>query len=413
MDPGFALGVVSLGITICHDLLGYYRKWKEYPKDIEAVAKSIQFLLELLYQIKAALDVKLGEGAQATLITRVNGAAQNCTDSLKDLQEHFQSLKPFDDAEGIRAKLTGVRRKVNYPFQKQSLETLERRVKESRTNLMEILNVLQVRQNIEINHTVGEILRTQANDRVEKWLAAPLPSVNQDINLEQRHSGTGLWFLASTDYEQWKIQDRSFLWLQGSAGSGKSVLCSATIDDLEQNYVSRQGSLVCYYYFTFTDEVKQKVSGFLKSILLQLSKVFVGSPTPLECLYAKRGGATPSDKDLLQAIQQTLFVVPQAFLVIDALDECSETDKLIKTINHIKEWRMMHLHFLITSRDEPNLKRGLSCEQVKTVLIQNVGLDHDIQIYVASVLSQDPSLQRWQTLHEDIRNELLRQADGM
>ena len=35
MDPGTALGIVSLGIQVCEGLLGYYRDYKRYEEDCQ------------------------------------------------------------------------------------------------------------------------------------------------------------------------------------------------------------------------------------------------------------------------------------------------------------------------------------------------------------------------------------------
>ncbi|MCJ1328309.1 hypothetical protein MMC10_004985 [Thelotrema lepadinum] len=407
MDPGTALGVVSLGITVCQGLLDYYKSWQAYRDDIKSTSACVEHLLQLLYQIKELLDSKKEDGLQGKLMRRVDRIAQNCTSNLRALEEQLRKTKPFDNAQTIRDKLHNKLRKLDYPFQKETLEGLNKEVAKSRTNLLEVLNVLQVQQNNEIEGLVERIHRSQVKAEVKSWLAAPDPSVNQNVNLEQRHADTGLWFLSSTDYEEWKTQDDSSIWLQGFAGAGKSVLCSAVVQDLQQLSTADDNISMSYFYLTFTDDVKTKVSGLLKSILLQLSVSCPASPSPLDSLCATYKGATPPDADLLNAIRKTTASFSEVFLVVDALDECSERQKLIKTLNYIRSWRTPNLHLLVTSRVEPDLVEGLSWPEDKVVSIQTAGLDGDIEIYVESLLAEDKSFQRWASLHDDIRSAIL------
>jgi Cdc6-like AAA superfamily ATPase len=80
--------------------------------------------------------------------------------------------------------------------------------------------------------------------------------------------GTGLWFLNYERYHQWLDQPSSFLWLCGSPGSGKSVLMSTVIRDLEKT--RRAGELVVYYYANGYYHGVSTARAILCSILGQL-----------------------------------------------------------------------------------------------------------------------------------------------
>ena len=52
MDPGTAVGVISLGIQVCEGILKYYRDWKGYEDDIQGTYTEIDHLAKtfaLLY----------------------------------------------------------------------------------------------------------------------------------------------------------------------------------------------------------------------------------------------------------------------------------------------------------------------------------------------------------------------------
>jgi hypothetical protein len=44
MDPGTALGAISLGIEVCKGLLDYYRTWNEHEVDIKQTSNKIAVL---------------------------------------------------------------------------------------------------------------------------------------------------------------------------------------------------------------------------------------------------------------------------------------------------------------------------------------------------------------------------------
>ena len=60
-------------------------------------------------------------------------------------------------------------------------------------------------------------------EKVHQWLAAPDPSINQNEACRRRQEGTGLWFIRSKEFENWKIKPGSMLWLHGIPGCGKSL----------------------------------------------------------------------------------------------------------------------------------------------------------------------------------------------
>jgi hypothetical protein len=76
---------------------------------------------------------------------------------------------------------------------------------------------------------------------IDKWLAAPDPSLNHRKACDLQQSGTGQWFLQGEQFKQWEKKPKSFLWLHGIrmfalssvivmflisdiAGCGKSIL---------------------------------------------------------------------------------------------------------------------------------------------------------------------------------------------
>ncbi|KAL4972292.1 hypothetical protein BDW66DRAFT_144549 [Aspergillus desertorum] len=58
----------------------------------------------------------------------------------------------------------------------------------------------------------------------------------------------------------WTSQNNSFLWLNGFAGCGKPVLCSAVIQHTFGQHRNRADVGIAFFYFEFSDESKQDES---------------------------------------------------------------------------------------------------------------------------------------------------------
>ncbi|KIK54072.1 hypothetical protein GYMLUDRAFT_919638 [Collybiopsis luxurians FD-317 M1] len=59
--------------------------------------------------------------------------------------------------------------------------------------------------------------------KIREWLKAPDCSANRVTAANKKTVGTGIWMLNHEEYKTWKYRP-SILWIQGQAGSGKTVL---------------------------------------------------------------------------------------------------------------------------------------------------------------------------------------------
>lgn len=60
-------------------------------------------------------------------------------------------------------------------------------------------------------------------EKINRWLAAPLPSSNHNAAVKNRQPSTGEWFTQSKEFADWKIGKSSLIWLHGIRKSYKSV----------------------------------------------------------------------------------------------------------------------------------------------------------------------------------------------
>jgi hypothetical protein len=58
------------------------------------------------------------------------------------------------------------------------------------------------------------ILVDQLQERIQRWLSPPDPSINHNTACEAHHNGTAAWFLEGVIYNEWKMTG-TLLWTHG------------------------------------------------------------------------------------------------------------------------------------------------------------------------------------------------------
>jgi len=177
---------------------------------------------------------------------------------------------------------------------------------------------------------------------------------------------------------------------------------------------------VLYFYFDFNDIEKQGQEKMIRSLILQLSSQCGSTPQDLEALYSScmNGGRQPTHDMLLAALHQMIESFEETFVILDALDECSERQELLEDIEEINRWTDVNLHILSTSRREKDIEERmepLAYDRGK-MSIDSVRVNDDIRAYVHERLRADPGLKRWRKepkVQLEIENTLMDKADGM
>jgi hypothetical protein len=92
-------------------------------------------------------------------------------------------------------------------------------------------------------------------------------------------------------------------------------------------------SVVVYFYFVFGEPGSHTLSGFLASLLVQIADQSRAclSLLKLFCVESRKVPVTPSDAQLFGCLESMLRALRRTYIVIDALDECSETIRLAPT----------------------------------------------------------------------------------
>lgn len=256
--------------------------------------------------------------------------------------------------------------------------------------------------------------------KICSWLSAPDPSMNYHKAHEQRQAKTGLWMLESAKFAEWKESAASRLWLYGIPGCGKTILSSTIIEHLRQHCHDDTRMVTAYFYFDFNDIQKQDAELMLRSLLCQLLQRSFVIPEGIHALFlsCENGQRKPSLHALLDVTRQVAQEFAHVYVVLDALDECTQRSELLGMLKTVARWRLDNLHLLMTSRKERDIERSLE-EYIKdkdAVCLQRDVVDQDIQRYVQQRLHDDKALAKWNkdaAIRQEIEAALMHGARGM
>ena len=181
-----------------------------------------------------------------------------------------------------------------------------------------------------------------------------------------------------------------------------------------------------YFYFDFRDTNKQHCRDLVHSLLIQLSACSDPYCDILSRLYEahKRGVKQPSEDALKQCLKEMLTLPGQhpVYIVIDALDECSNTsgmpsprEQVLVFLKGLVELSLPNLHLCATSRPEIDIRHVLELLTSRRVsLHEQSEQKKDIIDYVTSVVQSDPKMRRWRDEDKNLVIETLSErADGM
>ena len=190
---------------------------------------------------------------------------------------------------------------------------------------------------------------------------------------------------------------------------------SAIIHDLLQRF----NSATAYFFFDGRDSQKdfQLHDKLIRSLIWQFSLKCGGAvPKVLVNLYARCGNGhqEPTLDDLQNALQRILDGFSSTFIILDALDECADREKIL---NWVQTFTLqldinLGLHLIVTSRPEQQIVDKFKSYYYLDLVEQSE--NHDLVAYLDYQLQNDSDLQKWNSeTQEQIKLKLMEQADGM
>lgn len=174
--------------------------------------------------------------------------------------------------------------------------------------------------------------------------------------VDDRLEGTCEWFLEQPHFNQWLDDDRGLLIVSADPGCGKSVLAKHLIDNVLPQ--CNPSATICYFFFKDGDQNTQK-----QAICALLHQIFTNKPDLIKLamnVINDNGKETVNVVTKLWDLFHQVIKDPamgQTIFVLDALDECNESE-LVDLTDNIKSFQNdgeTRARFFLTSRPYENI----------------------------------------------------------
>lgn len=191
------------------------------------------------------------------------------------------------------------------------------------------------------------------------------------------------------------------------------MIAAIAIDHL-LNSVQNSSVGVAYVYCSYNAQKEQDASSMLAAILKQLVQARPSIVAPVERLHHKHAGAgtRPSLDEISSALRDVLAHYPTVYIVIDALDECRDSDgarsQFLAKLQDLQAGRDLRL--MATSRPMPKI-----VDWYKEALRLEVQASReDVKRFVAGqTYRMCQRIQRDSALLELVQDKIVEAVDGM
>lgn len=357
----------------------------------------------------------------------------------------FEELKKTVD--DTKEKRNSLQRTADVAFKTAAIEILEENSKVL-DDFGETINAVMIP---ELKNIRAELIKSQEHKKKEDrerayqeqkaWLLAGSselqgPQRQYVANLKDRHPGTCRWVLETLQYKNWRDQEKpSLLYLFGEGGYGKSYLISTIIADLK-NYIQQRidpKPELVYFFCKTGDNATQYGVRILLHLIMQLftasadqarerfdrtSDENVQYQSIIDILRKARDKIksldATNDSSLLQIdsmlkpmlIDLADVINTRLFVIVDALDECSDLDDgLLDTLKILPD-SGIDIRVLVSSRPEEEIRSSLKKVPHSEIEVSRETNRVDLFAYIVESLKKMPRFR-------ELGRRIAKRSDGM
>jgi hypothetical protein len=147
---------------------------------------------------------------------------------------------------------------------------------------------------------------------------------------------------------------------------------------------------------------------------VQLSCQCPNVPRAVQKLQEQQIYSAISDEALVAAVKEIFKNFGEVFLIIDAFDECEQSERVLEWIQELLNSKGNSLHLLLSSRQDYRFRDYLQLAPTSILALDEHSFEKDIQLYVREKLRTDPRMMKWPTnIHNDVEQTLVAKAGGL
>ncbi|KAG6355651.1 hypothetical protein INS49_003613 [Diaporthe citri] len=224
---------------------------------------------------------------------------------------------------------------------------------------------------------LGKQHKENAYEGSRQWIHPPSFLNSRDQARDLRAPGTANWIFEDPTYLRWikgslDSGDGLYqygceaLWINGNPGSGKTVLAASIIDQLENDLSqdkTKSRQEVFYYFFDSKSKslnTHSAPTSAYRSILAQLLSRNADDTEILDKFKFvqrnEKGQMQASDSEIIELLR--LCLDANSILILDGIDECDDSEKLVSLMLEI--WKESRPRVVFLSRiNVEGLKRSI------------------------------------------------------
>ncbi|KIJ93635.1 hypothetical protein K443DRAFT_12698 [Laccaria amethystina LaAM-08-1] len=384
--------------------------------EVHPILKASWTIVSGLYEAVRETDIQ-DESIQelATTLREILGITK-AIQNLQEVPDTTNVIKEINRQSLEVAVLIQEYTKLHFAVRTLRIQAdLKSRIKKCQDKWVVLKEKLSLRVAVDTNIRVRRIEDHQLADEIHKWLFPPDSSRNQNEARGKRQDGTCTWFLETERFLEWQ-ENPGFLWVKGKSRLLRSSIllkpyvqqphswmCSLIIDKLPQ---PTQSLGIAYFFFDGRDGQAelQLHTKLIRSLIYQLTDTRHGGiPINLAELHKKCGPHQPSDDQLQDILWHILDGLSDAYIVIDALDECTDHQKTLdwvkELVTHIDQNVGKHLHIVVTSRPEWDIEEVFGALDQHSIDVGETTANQDIMNKIETSLKAGAEGSfRWITL---------------
>ncbi|PQE10633.1 serine threonine- kinase chk2 protein [Rutstroemia sp. NJR-2017a WRK4] len=337
---------------------------------------------------------------------------------MRILQDIITKLAPQD-------RLRQLSRPLIWPFEKKEIAemliSLERLKSHCSLIMQNDLLELAKLSNLKINDIGQKFENSEARSRHEEeqsiilWVSNTSFRARHISVLESVQPGTGAWLLEDETFCNWVVGNIDILWCPGirEIERGSSLI----IEHLKREDLSE--SICTFIYCDYSQQREQSTVALLSSILQQILQHshYLGEPLSSEVssLYNlhKKYDTRPTLTQITDVIRKLAGKFGIVHVVIDALDECAESEEDALQLISVVRSLGPQIKILCTSRFSTTIERYFD----GTRRLEIFARSSDISLFLDSQIKKQYRLSRHigtdPSLEGEIIETIIKESQGM
>ncbi|KAI2786524.1 hypothetical protein POX_g08910 [Penicillium oxalicum] len=428
MDPISIFGLVIEVGHVLASVINYAQTVKDAKSDIRKLSEELFALKGILEHLSTGIGDNSSDPEKQTELESSSMMIDKDVMArvLYTTNDFLRTL--LSELEEPATKFKKLKQKLEWPFTQDQFNAHLARLERVKSWLILVITADAAVVERDLHREVTDLaknlkddLRLRKQERRErdnsallKWIAPISPADSHIRASSSRPQKIGQWFTKS--YLRIWMRDtsdeRRVLCLVGKSGTGKTTLFAQTVEDLIAMAAHNPTSCLAYFYCTITDTASQIAVNALGSIASQLAKSIPALLDEIRSIYEglpKNQVHKPpiSLSGLEDAIVKHSTAMSQIVILVDALNESSETEKMEQSLLNLAR-RASNVRVIVTT-----ISTRLSPREVKFLNIRADTMKYDMKAAIQYRLEHDHALRNLApSFQAEITETLLKNADG-